>query len=284
MLKVRSLWMMALIFAVSMIYCTDGLGQTRRRRGTQGRTSKPTARPPLAKASPLAMTTGSGLTYMITERGTGRQPKAGEIVIVHYTGTLTSGVKFDSSRDRNEPFAFKLGAGQVIKGWDEGFAQMHTGDRAILVIPPALGYGIRGAGNVIPPNATLIFIIELLDIKATSLTDMLEKTLNEKGLEAMTAEYRRLRGASNQDIYTSESDTNGFGYRLLAKRKMREAIEVFKLNVESHPYSANVYDSLGEAYLHNGDTQLAIDNYRKALEVDPQLESARNALRELTGK
>lgn len=94
-------------------------------------------------------------------------PKAGETVLVHYTGTLTSGVKFDSSRDRGEPFPFALGAGRVIKGWDEGIAKLHVGDQAILVIPASLGYGKRGAGNgEIPPDATLIFIVELVDIKA----------------------------------------------------------------------------------------------------------------------
>src|SRR4029079_14792873 len=114
-----------------------------------------------------AITNPSGLTYLITKKGTGRQAKAGETVILHYTGTLTYGVKFDSSRDRNEPFTFKLGAGRVIKGYDEGLSKLHIADQAILVIPPAIGYGAKGAGGgVIPPNATLIFIVELLDIKA----------------------------------------------------------------------------------------------------------------------
>ena len=111
------------------------------------------------------MRTPSGLTYFILENGTGRLPKAGETVLVHYTGSLSDGVKFDSSRDRGEPIAFKLGARQVIKGWDEGIAKLHVGDRAILVIPPELGYGARGAGNDIPPNSTLIFIVELVGVR-----------------------------------------------------------------------------------------------------------------------
>ena len=117
----------------------------------------------------MATTTPSGLTYLITRRGTGRQPKTGEMVVVHYTGALTNGVKFDSSLDRGQPFTFRLGAGQVIKGWDEGIAALHIGDQAVLVIPPQLGYGARGAGDgLIPPDATLIFIVELVDIRATS--------------------------------------------------------------------------------------------------------------------
>ena len=110
-------------------------------------------------------TTPSGLSYTDLVVGTGAQPKPGQSVTVHYTGTLTNGSKFDSSRDRNEPFTFTIGQGQVIKGWDEGVAGMKVGGRRQLTIPPALGYGARGAGGVIPPNATLIFDVELLGVK-----------------------------------------------------------------------------------------------------------------------
>jgi peptidylprolyl isomerase len=106
----------------------------------------------------------------------GRQPKKGDTIIVHYTGMLTSGVKFDSSRDRNEPFAFKLGAGQVIKGWDEGFSNLRVGDHAILVIPSDLAYGSKGAGDVIPPDSKLIFVVEVVDVKSSSLSDVSGKT------------------------------------------------------------------------------------------------------------
>jgi len=88
-------------------------------------------------------------------------------VVLNYTGTLTNGVKFDSSYDRNEPLAFKLGAGQVIKGWDEGVGKLGVGNHAILMIPGKLAYGPRGVPNVIPPDATLIFIVEVVDVKAS---------------------------------------------------------------------------------------------------------------------
>lgn len=109
-------------------------------------------------------TTASGLQYWDITVGTGATAAAGKTVKVHYTGWLTNGKKFDSSLDRGEPFAFSLGAGQVIKGWDEGVAGMKVGGKRQLRIPPELGYGARGAGNAIPPNSTLIFDVELLDV------------------------------------------------------------------------------------------------------------------------
>ncbi|HYD76421.1 FKBP-type peptidyl-prolyl cis-trans isomerase [Ramlibacter sp.] len=113
------------------------------------------------------ITTPSGLQYEDTAPGTGAEARPGQHVHVHYTGWLyengAAGAKFDSSRDRNDPFAFSLGAGMVIKGWDEGVAGMKVGGKRTLIIPPQLGYGARGAGGVIPPNATLKFDVELLD-------------------------------------------------------------------------------------------------------------------------
>ena len=132
-------------------YVSEVDAQTKRRR--------------TAKGAPAAVTTSSGLTYLITKKGTGSRLKKGDTVIIHYTGMLTNGVKFDSSRD-GKPFSFKLGVGQVIKGWDEGVAKLRVGDHAILVIPAQLAYGSKGAGDVIPPDAKLIFVIEVVDVKS----------------------------------------------------------------------------------------------------------------------
>jgi FKBP-type peptidyl-prolyl cis-trans isomerase len=107
--------------------------------------------------------TPSGLRYMDEVVGGGPVPQAGKTVTVHYTGWLTNGTKFDSSRDRQRPFQFPLGQGRVIRGWDEGVASMHVGGKRRLLIPPELGYGAQGAGGVIPPHATLIFDVEVLD-------------------------------------------------------------------------------------------------------------------------
>ena len=109
--------------------------------------------------------TASGLQYEDLVVGTGAEAKAGMQVTAHYHGTLPDGKVFDSSVTRGQPFGFRLGGGQVIKGWDEGIAGMKVGGKRRLTIPPALGYGERGAGGVIPPNATLIFDVDLLDVK-----------------------------------------------------------------------------------------------------------------------
>jgi peptidylprolyl isomerase len=115
--------------------------------------------------NPSYVTTASGLQYLDIRVGTGAIPQTGQTVEVHYTGWLADGKEIDSSRDRNAPFSFPLGLGRVIKGWDEGISTMRVGGIRKLIIPPALAYGARGAGNVIPPNATLIFEVELLAVR-----------------------------------------------------------------------------------------------------------------------
>ena len=117
------------------------------------------------EAAGQVVTTESGLQYIDLVVGTGRQAELGDTAMVHYTGWLADGKKFDSSVDRKEPFSFRVGAGQVIKGWDEGVGTMKVGGKRKLTIPPQLGYGARGAGNVIPPNATLTFDVELLELR-----------------------------------------------------------------------------------------------------------------------
>jgi FKBP-type peptidyl-prolyl cis-trans isomerase FkpA len=114
------------------------------------------------------VTTGSGLQYIDTKTGTGATPRKNQTVVVHYTGWLYTngqkGKKFDSSVDRGDPFRFPVGAGRVIAGWDEGVGSMKVGGKRTLIIPPNLGYGAQGAGGAIPPNATLIFDVELIDV------------------------------------------------------------------------------------------------------------------------
>ena len=122
--------------------------------------------PKLPGIAGAEVTTPSGLKYTDLVVGTGASPRTGQTAIVHYTGTLEAdGTKFDSSVDRGQPFTFTLGRGEVIKGWDEGVATMKVGGRRKLVVPPVLGYGQAGSPPTIPPNATLVFDVELLDVK-----------------------------------------------------------------------------------------------------------------------
>lgn len=150
------------------VFVGAGTSQTKKRtvvRSVKKTTVKAPTKALVREKKSAFVTTTSGLSYIITQSGTGKSLKAGDTVIVHYTGLLTNGQKFDSSLDRNQPFSFPLGAGKVIKGWDEGIQKLRVGDRALLFIPPQLGYGSRGAGGVIPPDATLIFIVEVVGVK-----------------------------------------------------------------------------------------------------------------------
>lgn len=245
-------------------------------------TPQPKAKPkkPLS-AAPAPTPSPSGLTCIITHHGSGRRAQVGETVLVHYTGLLTNGTTFDSSRERKEPIAFPLGKRAVIKGWDEGIAQLGIGDQALLIIPPQMGYGAKGAGNVIPPNATLIFVVELVDIKGAPLSGVLLQTFHDKGIEAVVAQYRDLKANGMGEFYSSESDTNSLGYKLLGLDKTQAAIAIFELNVESFPNSGNAYDSLAEANLKAGNTALAIQHYERSRQLDPKNSNAVEMLKKL---
>lgn len=147
----------SLLAALTLVACTSG-------ETPSAPPVTPTSPAP-ASASNAPRTTSSGLIIETLAAGSGPTAKSGDKVSVHYTGWLTNGTKFDSSRDRNEPFSFRLGAGQVIPGWDEGVAGMQPGGKRRLTVPAHLAYGPRGAGGVIPPNAVLIFEVELLTIQ-----------------------------------------------------------------------------------------------------------------------
>jgi peptidylprolyl isomerase len=143
---------LGIILAVSVLVIAIGCGGSGKAAGGK-------------MAAADTVKTASGLKYIDLKVGTGASPQPGQTAVVHYTGWLTDGKKFDSSKDRNEPFEFPIGQGRVIKGWDEGVASMKIGGQRKLIIPPELGYGPRGAGGIIPGNAVLVFEVELLGVK-----------------------------------------------------------------------------------------------------------------------
>ena len=234
-----------------------------------------------ADPAPAFTTTASGLRYAVTTPGTGPQPQAGQVVLVRYVGTLADGKQFDRTEDKDAPFAFTLGRKQVIKGWDEGFALLHVGDKATFIIPANLAYGEKVRGPI-PANSELHFDVELVELKDRALSDLLQDTIDTAGLDAAKAKFAEVQAAKFAGLYVSEGQLNGLGYRYLGKAgKLPEALTVLKWNVDLFPASGNVYDSYGEALVKNGDRAGALAAYAKAVELDPANKNAKKFLAEI---
>jgi len=233
------------------------------------------------------VTTATGLKYIIQKNGKGKKAEIGKAAEVNYTGWLVDGKKFDSSLDRGETFEFVLGANQVIKGWDEGVALMRVGDKFRFIIPPELAYGDKGAGELIPPGATLIFDVELVKVrnpKKPIIDTLMEIILNYGGIKKAKELYYELKDEHEGDYNFKESQLNILGYRLLQVGLNKEAIEIFKINVDEYPDSFNVYDSLGEGYMITGDKKLAIKNYEISIKLNPNNENGKKMLEKLKEK
>lgn len=241
------------------------------------------------------VTTASGLKYYLTKKGNGRMIKPGEVAVWHYTLTLTDGSKIDDSRKNNAPLGMTVPSDRLIKGTVEALMLMHVGDRGVFILPPALGYGRRGfeAGSLpaIPPNSTLIFDMELVDIKQSALLDTLEQALFKQPVRDTSTPrtdevielYKSYKKKKFADVFTSDNDLNTIGYELLQKFP-NEAIKIFLLNVEEYPKVGNVYDSLGEAYMNTSDFDKAILNYEKSLELDPGNTNAVQKIKQMKAK
>ncbi|MES2374030.1 MAG: FKBP-type peptidyl-prolyl cis-trans isomerase [Bacteroidota bacterium] len=242
------------------------------------------------------ITTASGLKYFLTKKGSGRLLKPGEIAVWHYSVALGDGSKLDDSRKNGSPLGEKIPSGRMIKGTSEALLLMHVGDRGVFILPPSLAYGRQGAdgGGIlppIPPNATLYFDMELLDIKKTVLLDTLQKTLFTQPVQdtstphvveviSLYKEYKKKKFA---DAFTSDNDLNTIGYFLLPQFAT-DAIRIFLLNVEEYPKISNVYDSLGEAYMAVKDFDKAILNYEKSIELDPANTNATKMIKQMKDK
>ena len=233
------------------------------------------------------ITTKSGLNYYFTHKGEGTKIDSGTVVIQHYTVWLSNGDKLDSSRDRNEPFGFEHPSDRLIKGTNEALSLMRVGDRGIFMMPYYLAYGEKGDSEV-PPKETLTFDIEVLDIKRSSVYKELLNVLYDESFKRDSipktkeafAKYNLMKQEGFKDLYVSDSDFNLIGYGLL-KKFPRDALEFFKQNVIEYPNSSNVYDSLGEAYMVLGENQLAVLNYKKSLELNPDNSNAVKMLEKL---
>jgi tetratricopeptide (TPR) repeat protein len=227
--------------------------------------------------------TKSGLKYIVLKKGSGVHADSNKSVEVHYIGSLIDGKIFDNSRDRGEPIDFILGTGQVIKGWDEGISLMNVGDRFKMIIPSNLAYGEKGAGGAIPPNSTLIFDVELISVSAPKIAiseAMLEYIISDS-IQAAVKKYHELKKDHFNEYNFKESQLNTLGYQLLQAGRTDQAIEFLKLNAESYPESANVYDSLGEAYMLKGNKEEAKKYFEKSMKINPKNKNAEDNIKKL---
>jgi hypothetical protein len=226
--------------------------------------------------------TPSGLIYVITKHGEGRQPQAGEIAVVRMTGFTGNGVEFRQTKAGSDLEPVTLVDGVKIPGLLEGICLMHVGDSAIFVIPPTLAYGAFSAsGGKVPPYSTLTYFVDLTDVRSKHIFDVMKKTIETDGIDAALEQYRQLKKLNFPDVYKSEIEINHLGYQLLSAHNPEGAIKFFELNLEAYPKSANVYNSLGDAYAAKGDKQRAIENYQKALAIDPTMKYPADAIKRL---
>lgn len=227
--------------------------------------------------------TPSGVTCIFLQHGQGRRPKLGDIVVLRSTGVLEDGKEFRHPPDDGSPGWYWLLPGRQPEGIIEAMGLLHVGDSAVIVIPSSLGYGPKGGfKGAIPPNAPLTYVVELLDVKSKEISSVLTETIKSGGIDAAVEQYRTLQQQDFPDVYVNEAQINGLGYNLLNEKKdSRAAIQIFQLNAQTFPNSANVYDSLGEAYAVSGQKSFAIESYKKALAIDPKKESSIQALKNL---
>jgi len=231
------------------------------------------------------ITTSSDLKYIIISKGNGAKADTGMEVEVYYKWYLTNGRLIGSSSS-GVPFDFVLGKGKVIKGWDEGISYMHAGGHYIFIIPPELGYGAKGAGDVIPPKATLIYDTYLVSVTKAKeqFIDTLYNLSLKESVDSAISLYHKLYQTEKDKYNFKEDQLNILGFKLLLKERRDEAFAIFKLNIEMYPQSARAYDSLGEAYLKYGLKSLALDAFEKALQIDPHNAAAESEILRMQSK
>jgi hypothetical protein len=230
------------------------------------------------------ITTDSGLKYFIVKEGKGDRVEEGKEVTLHGIGTLENGEVFWETRESNSPFYFITGTNSVIKGVEEGVSKMRVGDRWIFILPPEIAYGNRQRGPI-PPNSTLIFDYEVLDVTnpKKSISDTLYKTIEIGGIDKALDLYSDLK--NKKDIFNFRADElNGLGYKLMNEEKLEISKVVLELNSKEHPDNYNVWDSLGEIYMILGNDDLAIQSYKKSLELYPKNTNAVEMINKIEAK
>ena len=213
------------------------------------------------------LTTDSGLKYYIVQQGEGEKVELGKEVTLHGIGTFENGEVFWETRESNSPFHFITGTNSVIKGVEEGVSKMRVGDRWIFIVPPDLAYGDKQRGPI-PPNSTLIFDYEVLGVSdpKKAIDDTLYTIISKDGIDKALDLYWDLK--QKDDNYNFRADQlNALGYKLMNEKNLDASLAVFKLNVKEHPDNFNVWDSLGEIYMNMGENELAIESYKKSLEL-----------------
>lgn len=231
------------------------------------------------------ITTGSGLKYVVVEKKNGIKAEPGKYVEVHYI-LYVNGKQIETSRN-GEPFDFTIGKGMVIKGWDEGIALMNVGDKLMLIIPPELGYGEKGAGDLIPPNSTLVFDVELMSVSEPkkSLIDLILPLCVEGKTDEAIKKYYEVKNSPQKNEYNfRESQLSFVAYKLMRLSKFNEALEIMKLDIKEYPESSNAFDTMGEVYLRLGNYDKAINSYEKSLALNPKNTNAKDYLKNIREK
>ncbi|WP_170309673.1 FKBP-type peptidyl-prolyl cis-trans isomerase [Litorilituus lipolyticus] len=220
------------------------------------------------------ITTESGLQYGVIKSGQGAAVELNKEVAFHWTGFLQStGESFGSSRD-TEPFYFITGKRQVIAGAEEALLKMRVGDRYKLIVPPNLAYGDKGIENSIPPNATLIFDYEVMSVgePKQDITIVLDEAIKTKGLAAAKNQYHHLKATAFEQYSFRENVLNGYGYTLLKRGLLNEAVAVFEINSLAYPNSWNVWDSLADGYYQNNQKEQSLKAFQQSVKLNPQSE------------
>lgn len=230
------------------------------------------------------ITTDSGLKYYIVEEGNGEKVEQGKEVTLHGIGTLENGEVFWETRESNSPFHFVTGTNSVIKGVEEGVSKMRVGDRWIFILPPELAYGDKQRGPI-PPNSTLIFDYEVLDVSNPKkpIVDTMYNVINADGIDKALDLYQDLK--NKKDIFNLRADQlNSLGYKLLNENNLQASKVVLVLNTKEHPDNFNTWDSLGEIYMLLGKDDLAIESYKKSLELYPKNTNAIEMIKKIKAK